>query len=167
MDGVYPSSVCQKLPIKCDGNKTISYTGGTWASTAYIRGRGQTSFATEVYDEGWPDYLTNNPPPTIIYVRVAPSQYDATKMVYWINGWQQPRLLLTAGKKYQFNVSACGNPFYLTTDPTGGQGNKGNLTSLNPSDFFTTTLTVNPNLPREFYYQCSNFPGMGGRIKVI
>lgn len=165
MDGVYPSSTCYKQSIQCCGKKTISDTGGTWVSNAYIRNRGQTSFPTEIWDEGWPDYLTNNPPPVPVYVRVAPSQYDRTKMVYWINGWERPRLVLTVGKKYQFNVSTCGHPFYFTTDSFGGNGNKGGVTSVPPADYFVSTFTMEPGqVPNQFYYQCSNHPGMGGEV---
>ncbi len=166
MDGVYPTSDCPQLPIACNENKSCSGTGGTWASTAFIRNRGQTSFATHVYDEGWPDYLTNNPPPTPVYVRAAPSQYDSTKLVYWINGWERPRLVLTRGKKYQFNVSTCGQPFYLTSEPKGGQGNKNNVTAVAPSDFYVTTYTIAPGMPSKFYYQSAKLAGMGGEVGI-
>ena len=166
MDGVYPTTDCFKQPVGCCNGKSNSLTGGTWVSSAFIKNRGQTSFATETYDEGYPDYLTNNPPPTPLYVRVAPSQYDASKLVYWINGWQQPRLILTCGKKYQFNVSTCGQPFYLTTDPTGGNGNKDPVSQVVPSDFYVYTYTINPGLPGEFYYQSANGAGMGGKVIV-
>nr|QBK87893.1 MAG: beta-sandwich protein [Marseillevirus LCMAC202] len=166
MDGVYPTSYCPKQPVACCGNKTISGTGGTWVSTAFIRNRGQTSFATQVYDEGWPDYLTNNPPPTPLYVRAAPSQYDANKLVFWINGWERPRLILTCGKKYQFNVSTCGQPFYFTSDPEGGNGDKGNVTSVVPSDFYVSTYTMNPGVQQKFYYQSANKAGMGGEVVI-
>jgi hypothetical protein len=166
MDGVYPTSYCSKQPVTCCGNKTESTTGGTWVSNAFIRNRGQTSFATEVYDEGWPDYLTNNPPPTPLYVRVAPSQTDPKKMVYWINGWERPRLILTCGRKYQFNVNTCGYPFYFTTDSKGGQGNKDPVSQVVPSDFYVYTYTMNPGVPQEFYYQCANISDMGGKVLV-
>lgn len=162
MDNVYPTSLCPQLPISCGG----STTGGTWASTAFIRNRGQTSFATEVYDEGWPDYLTNNPPPTPVYIRAAPSQYDRNKLVYWVNGWERPRLVLTRGKKYQFNVNTCGQPFYLTTESSGGKGNVGNITSVAPSDFYVTTYTITENMPKKFYYQSTNLFGMGGEVII-
>jgi len=167
MDGVYPTSYCYKQPVVCCGdNKTQSYTGGTWVSNAFIRNRGQTSFVTEPYDSGWPDYLTNNPPPSLLYVRVAPSQYYPYNNVFWINGWERPRLILTCGKKYQFNVMTCGHPFYLTTDPKGGNGNKDNVTQVMPADFFVTTYTITPNLPKHFYYQSANHSGMDGEILV-
>jgi hypothetical protein len=166
MDRVYPTSYCPKLPVQCCGDKTISETGGTWVSAGFIRNRGQTSFATEVYDEGWPDYLVNNPPPAPLYVRIAPSQYDGNKLVYWINGWERPRLVLTCGHKYQFNVSTCGQPFYFTSDNTGGHGNKNNITSVAPSDFYVSTYTMNPGVPEKFYYQSTNLSGMGGEVII-
>jgi hypothetical protein len=167
MDGVYPTSYCPQQPVGCcSDHSTISGTGGTWVSNAFIRNRGQTIFATKVYDEGWPDYLTNNPPPTPLYIRAAPSQYDPKKMVFWINGWERPRLILTCDKKYQLNVSTCGHPFYFTTDPKGGNGNKDNVTQVTPSDFYVSTYTMNPGVPKKFYYQCANHPGMGGEVII-
>ena len=166
MDGVYPSSYCGKLPIVCNGDSSVNLSGGVWVSNSFIRNRGQPTFPTLQYDEGWPDYLTNNPPPTQLYVRTAPSQYDKNKIVFWINGWERPRLLLTHGKKYQFNVSTAGNPFYLTVDPQGGVGDKNNIGPNIPSDYFVTTVTIN-NLPDRFYYQSANTPGMGGEVVII
>jgi len=167
MDGLYPTSYCSKQPIRCTGDGgTMSYTGGTWASTAYIRNRGQTSFATMVYDEGWPDYLVNNPPAINVYVRVAPSQYDKNKMVFWLNGWERPRLVLTRGKKYQFNIVTAGHPFILTSDPNGGNGSQGQVGSVSQTDYFVFTISVSKETPTNFYYQCSNHPGMGGKVFV-
>lgn len=166
MDKIYPTNVCNKQPIICTKDGSKSYTGGTWVSSSYIRNRGQTSFATQIYDEGWPNYLTNNPPPSLLYVRVAPSQYNKNKLVYWINGWERPRLILTLGKKYQFNVVTCGNPFFLTTDPNGGNGDIGNVSSVNASDYFVTTITVTEDLPKSFYYQSSKNSEMGGQVII-
>lgn len=155
MDGVYPTSYC---PHKCKGQ-------GTWVSNAFIRNRGQTSFPTESYDEGYPDYLTNNPPPKPLYVRVAPS-IKTGKPVFWINGWERPRLILTCGKKYQFNVNTHGHPFYFTTNKDGGTGDVNNITAVKPSDYYVYTYTMNPGVPGEFYYQCTLHPGMGGKVVV-
>ena len=167
MDGVYPTSYCHKQPITCKDGQSTSKTGGTWVSNSFIRNRGQTSFATEIYDEGWPDYLTNNPPPTPLYVRVAPSMKTPGKMVFWINGWEQPRLILTCGRKYQINVVTAGQPFYLTTDPQGGKGAVEPVSQVSPSDFFVATYSINPGMPKKFYYQSTNSAGMGGEVVVI
>lgn len=158
-------SSCYKQPVKCVDSKLVSNTGGTWVSSAYIRNRGVTAPATEVYDQDWPDYLTNNPAPTTLYVRVAPSQYSK-KPVFWINGWERPRLILTCGKKYQFNISTCGHPFYFTMDPTGGNGNDQNLTGIVPADYDMRTYKINPTLPGKFYYQCSLHKDMGGEVVI-
>lgn len=166
MDGVYPTSTCFKQPVTCENGKFTSYTGGTWVSNSFIRNRGQTSFATEIYDQGWPNQLTNNPAPVPVYVRAAPSQYDPSKMVFWINGLERPRLVLTSGKKYQLNVSTCGYPFYFTTDENGGNGNKDNITQVQPSDYYVSTYTMNEGVPTNFYYQCANKPGMGGKVVI-
>jgi len=160
MDGVYPPTNCYKQPITCKDGKTMSYTGGTWVSSGYLRDRGQTSFPTEIYDEGWPGYLVNNPPPSLLYVRAAPSQYDKSKMVFWINGWERPRLVLTRGKKYQFNILTAGHPFYFSS--LDGKP----VTDIPPTDYYVTTITVDQNMPCEFKYDCNIHPGMGGKIIV-
>jgi len=159
MDGLYPSSNCNNLQFSCN-------TGGTWISTAFIRNRGETSFATIEYDEGYPDYLTNNTPATIVYIRVAPSQYTPNKKSFWINGWERPRLVLTRNKKYQFNVVTCGEPFYLTTSSKGGLGNVENITAVSPSDYYVYTYTITPNVPGKFFYQSSKTDGLGGIVIV-
>jgi hypothetical protein len=135
-------------------------------SNAYIRNRGQTSFPTQDYDEGWSPELTNNTPPVLIYVRVAPSQRDPSKTVFWVNGWERPRIVLRRGHKYQVNVNTYGNPFYFTTNSEGGAGDEGNITQVTPSDYYVSTYTMNPGVPNKFYYQCSNVAGMGGEVVV-
>ena len=166
MDGVYPKSTCHKFPLSCSDGKTTSYTGGTWVSSGFIRGRGQPTFVTAEYDAGYPDYLTNNPPPIQIFVRVQPSQYDPSKKVFWINGWERPRLVLTRGKKYQINIVTCGHPFFFTKDSTGGHGIVESVTNIPPTGYFVTTFNVTPDLPKEFYYQCTLHPGMGGKVLI-
>jgi hypothetical protein len=108
MDGIYPTSTCFNNP-----NCSNKSNGGVWVSNAYIRNRGQPSFVTEQWDEGFQNKYTNNVPATQIYVRSASSTKDPSKQVFWINGWEQPRLILQAGRKYQFNVSTCGSPFII------------------------------------------------------
>jgi len=166
MDGLYPTTDCWKFPLRCNDGKTESGTGGTWVSSSFIRGRGQTSFATEPYDSGWPDYLTNNTPAVQVFVRVAPSGDGSGRSVYWINGYERPRLVLTRGTKYQFNIMTCGHPFYLTTAETGGQGDVSNVTSVPPTDYFTTTIYIDDKMPCDFYYQCSLHDGMGGNVII-
>lgn len=154
MDGVYPTSYCPKQIC----------SGGTIVSSSFIRNHSRPNSATEIFDKGWPDYLTNNPPPSLLYVRVAPSRQNPSKMVYWINGWERPRLILTKNKKYQLNVSTHGYPFYFTTDPTGGHGNKDNITQVPPSDYYVSTYTIGDST--NFYYQSSAHPDMGGEVIV-
>lgn len=89
------------------------------------------------------------------------------KKVFWINGWEHPRLLLTRGKKYQFNIMTCGYPFYFTTDPEGGHGNINNIMGITPSDWDLRTYTIGKGIPSKFYYQSTGFPGMGGEVIVL
>jgi len=168
MDGIYPKSDCWKFPFTCNNGITKSYTGGTWVSSSFIRNRGETSFVTMPYDEGYTQGLkdgqiTNNPS-VQIFCRVAPSQYNPNKLVFWLNGWERPRLFLKIGQKYQVNVVTAGNPFYFTLDSEGGKGNNKNITQVYPSDYFTTTFTMNDYLPKKFYYQSANTEGMGGEV---
>jgi hypothetical protein len=166
MDSVYPNNSCGSLNVGCVGGSGINYGGGTWISTNYIRNRGETSFVTAEWDMGYPDSLTNNVPATTIYVRCAVSQFDPRKKVLWVNGLERPRIVLTLGKKYQFNVMTCGEPFFFTLDPKGGNGNVDNVSQIQPSDYFKTTITASKNLPKTFYYQTTNVPDMGGTIII-
>jgi hypothetical protein len=157
MDGVYSKTNCFKFPIN---DKCHSLTGGTWVSNNYIRNRGQVSLETEIYDEGYPNYLVNNSPPITLYVRVAPSQLNKNNMVFWINGWERPRLILTSGKKYQFNISTCGHPFYFSDE------NNNKITNLVASDYNLQTITITDNLPKKFLYKCSIHSNMGGEVII-
>jgi len=150
MDGVYPMTTCYKQPYDCNG----SYTGGTWASVSHIRDRGQITPVTQAFDEGYPDYLTNNSPPSMVYVRIAPSQYNQNQMVYWLNGWERPRLVLKRGKKYQFNINTPGYPFMLSIGTP-------------PTDYFTTTYTIDNTVPTNFKYGCYSNLNMGGDVVVL
>ena len=162
---IYRDNVCGSLNIGCKGGQTINPGGGAWVSSGYIRNRGEFTFESLPWDLGYPDNLTNNPPPTPLYVRCAVSQYDPTKRVLWVNGLQQPRLVLTRGRKYQFNVMTCasGGGFFFTSQAPAGRadGNVGNLTHIEPSDYFVSTIVINDKFPTNFYYQMTKIPGNG------
>ena len=125
----------------------------TWISNSYIRNRG---LPNPVYDEPLAECVVNNPPPTPVYVRIAPNSHG--KPVFWLNGYRQPNLKLTRGKKYQFNVITAGHPFVLRT-------NEGADLSR-ATDYFTTTITAD-GLPNQFVYECSLHPGMGGKVQIV
>lgn len=164
MDGVYPTNNCIKRLVDENGNDLpmSQQPGRTWVSTSFIRSNGQLSIPTRAFDEGYPNYLTNNAPPSQVFVRVEPSQKDPSKLVFYLNGYQQPRLFLTCGKKYQFNINTRGHPFYfITNDKKQVVGN------FPPTDYFVTTITVNPDLPKSFRYECAAHPGMGGEVVVL
>ena len=167
MDGLFPSSTCITQPVRCENGNFISYTGGTWVSSSYIRGRGQPTEVGFDWQQGWPKELTNNPPAAQIFVRMLPSAQDPSKLVFWLNGWERPRLFLKRGKKYQVNINTCGFPFYFTYDPHGGNGDKDNVYGVVPTDFFTKTYAIKEDAPSKFYYQCSLHPDIGGEVIVI
>ena len=135
----------------------------TWVSTAFIRDKALPN----QYSDPLPDYLTNNPPATQVFIRVGPSKKNPSKLVFWINNIERPRLLLTKGKKYKFNVYTQGHPFYFTTDSSGGNGNVGNVNGVSPCDYYSDTFVMDSNVPKQFYYQCSNHPDMGGQVLII
>lgn len=158
MDGIYPNNYCSQFPSNC--NSLIP--DRTWIGTNFIRNRGLTTDVTKFYDDGYPSNLTNNPPPVPIYVRIGQSLKNPNEIVYWINGYERPRLILTRGKKYQFNVNTFNYPFYLTNDKDGGD----NLSYVKPSSYFVQTFTINDKLPSKFYYECLNKKYMGGDVII-
>lgn len=138
------SSYCCKLNPEPDQ---------TWISNSYIRNRG---LPNPVYDEPLSDAVVNNPPATPVYVRVAPN--STGKLVFWLNGYCQPNLKLTRGKKYQFNIMTPGHPFVL-------RASDGKNLSV-ATDYVTTTLTAQ-GLPDQFTYECVLHPGMGGKVQIV
>ncbi len=157
MDGVIPTNDCWKQSHN---------GGGVWISSTYIRNRGEVTPETLDWDLGWQKYNTDNVPPTLLYVRVENSAKKNGKPVFYINGYETPRLILTCGKKYQFNINTIGFPFFFTTDPVGGC-NKDNVTNIPPSEYDNRTYTITHDFPKIFYYQSSLYPGMGGQVIVV
>lgn len=146
----------------CELNTTNNSTD-TWISTAFIRDRGYPT----IFNESFPDSIVNNPPAINVFVHLGPSKKNPLKLVFYINNLEQPRLLLSRNKKYQFNVNTRGYPFYFTTDSIGGKGNYNNITNIIPSDYFKTTFLMDDNLSGQFYYQCALYPEMGGKVLLL
>lgn len=138
------TSYCDKLNPEPDQ---------TWISNSFIRNRG---LPNPVYDQPLAECVVNNPPPSMVYVRLARNSQG--KLVFWLNGWQQPNLKLTRGKKYQFNIMTPGHPFVLRT--TDGQ------VLSRATDYFTTTITAS-GFPETFRYECALHPGMGGNVQIV
>lgn len=86
--------------------------------------------------------------------------------VYLVNGVESPRIYLTVGRTYTFEVNARGHPFHITTDARGGTGfQRGAITQAverGSFDFTPTSEMINMKL----YYQCDLHPGMGYKIHV-
>lgn len=123
----------------------------TFVSSSFIRGKGVPT----VYDNSFPDTLTNNPPPTQIFVR---TEIINGKPYFNINGKTQPRLLLTKGKKYQFNIVTKGHKFYFSSKPMGNP----DIFGIPPVDYDLRTYTTPDH---DYYYTSTN--GMAGKVKVI
>ncbi len=86
-----------------------------------------------------------------------------------INGVHEQEITLTRGVTYTFGIDTPGHPFYLTTDPTGGPGAPGEITSgVMGSQTQTGTLTFTPgaSTPALIYYQCAVHPDMGWKIDI-
>jgi len=163
MDGIISNNSC-KQNQKMDG----PYYGG-YVSTNFIRGTGQViEGVSDDWARGYSYQQSNNTPPIQIFIRILPSLYDPSKYVFWINGYQQPRLFLIKGKNYVFNINTWGYKFYMTTDPIGGNGIVDNITNVPSSDYDKRTYTVpwNTSLTK-FYYQCPDVPNMGGEIILL
>ncbi len=154
MDGLYPTNNCQK-----------NLGRGMYVSSGHIRNQGQLTFPTLEYDLGYSSIFTNNPPPINVYVRLATDK-TTNKTTFWVNGRQRPRLVLKRGQNYQFNISTIGIPFYLTTDPIGGNGNNLPLTNVPPVDYDLRTYTIDNTFPCKFYYQSSAVQNIGGEIVI-
>jgi len=82
---------------------------------------------------------------------------SSRRSVFWINGYERPRLVLARGKKYQLNIVAQGQPFYFTTSHVGGTPRE-RITELWPSDYTVATVVVDNILPDTFYYQSVSCP---------
>lgn len=162
MDGLYPPTDCRKTFYRPGPPGTFS--GVNAVTGHFILNKGQAIYDTLL--GGYPNYVTDNPPAVTLFIRVMPSLQEPGKMVLWINGYEKPRLHLIRGKKYALNVACCGYPIILSTDPIGGNGDKGNLTGIKPFDYGATTISISPEIPNKFYYQCSTFKNMGNQIII-
>ena len=116
----------------------------------FIRNRGQPT----IYDFPWPDTLVNNPPPTLVYVRLYNNVFN-------LNNKQMPRLLMTQGRKYQFNIVTNGVPFYFSTQPAG----KPDVFGIPPTDWDLRTYTAGESTPKKFYYTSPD--GVAGEVNVV
>lgn len=93
---------------------------------------------------------------------------QGTYQVIKVNDNVAPRIYLTRGKTYQFNVDT-GNPnamFYLSNSPISN-GNAGNgMAGLTPMYQGTAQITVDKSFPDHFYYHVTNQPSAGNIIIV-
>ena len=106
-------------------------------------------------------------------VNINPSKKDSTKNVYFINGEEQPILILQRGNTYNFKLSSpetsstgytgSNHPFYLSTGTTWSQNGYENeyLTGVTGSRSYyggantTLTFTVPSGAPNTLYYNCA------------
>jgi len=125
----------------------------TVVSVSHIRDSDSMNNITRDYASVDPMWL-NNVPATQVFVR-----YDPRTESFSLNGKCMPRLLLTKGKKYSFNVVTNGHLFgFFSKD-----GN--NLTYVPPSDYNKFVITIDCTLPEEFYYGSKD--GIMGHVKLV
>jgi hypothetical protein len=81
---------------------------------------------------------------------------------YVVDGISAPRLVLTAGETYTFRLNLPGQPFYITSNPLGGERHH---TGQETGDFvWTPTLD---DVGKSFYYQSTKEPGWGYKIRIV
>ncbi len=88
---------------------------------------------------------------------------------YAINGIQGNELTLMRGTTYTFSIDTPGHPFYLTTDPVGGAGAPGEITTGvtgSLTDVGVLTFTPGASTPNLIYYQCGVHQYMGWKITI-
>lgn len=87
---------------------------------------------------------------------------------FYINGVEAPALHLSRGVYYEF-VNNSDEPFYFTTDSTGGIGSPGSINKKKSKDFIglangTIFFKTTDDLPDTFYYQSGAHENMGSAI---
>ena len=121
-------------------NRLQSYPH-TVVTSSFIRNNGLPT----VYDIGYSPELTNNTPGIPVYVRLGRSN---GKKYFVINHKVSPRLLLTRGKKYQFNIVTECCPFYFSSKPFGPP----DIFGIPPVAYDTRGYKITDNIPNKFYY---------------
>lgn len=81
---------------------------------------------------------------------------------YVVDGITAPRLVLTAGETYTFRLNVPGQPFYITSNPLGGERHH---TGQETGDFVWTP-TLN-DVKKSFYYQSTKEIGLGYKIRIV
>ena len=94
---------------------------------------------------------------------------DAVAGAYWINGVNNPTLIVRRGQAYTFNLNVAGHPFWLQTTGSGYQ--EANVYSSGFTGNSQTTgehqWVVSEDAPDEIFYQCEFHPVMFGKIIVV
>lgn len=124
---------------------------GSYVSANYIRNKSSESNVSDNYAL-YPEADTNNTPATRVFVRSNPDG------AFEINGKTAPRLLLTRGKKYQFNV--------VTSAPFGMFDTNG--IALTPMSKYTVFgFQSDSQTPTEFFYGSNVSRGHRGSVKLV
>lgn len=126
----------------------------THISNTYIRNKGELNSTLVRYGEASAEDV-NNTPLMHLYITVDYSKVIPKKLVFWINGMERPRLVLTRGNRYNFNINTPDHPFYLTTGVAA------------PSEKCCFIYHIDENVPRDFAYMCTLHSGMGGAVLVV
>lgn len=145
------------LARSCGGNNynpaLVENMERSYVSANFIRNKSSPSNVSNDYAH-YSESGANNPPSTSVYVRL-----DPATGLFVLSGKRMPRLVLTRGKKYQFNVVTPGKPFYLF-------GSTPDLATAS-TDNGRYTILVDNTWPAEFFYGCANGESsMTGKIVV-
>lgn len=138
--------------------------GKSYISSSFIKNKGGIiQGVNDEWVEGYSFQQTNNTPPIPIYVRLMPSSVDPNKNVFWINGYQQPRLFLIEGKTYSFNINTYDEEFYISD-------NQARPVSVQPTNYAKYSLTIpcsGKNTTRKYNYRSLNNENIGGEIIIL
>jgi hypothetical protein len=81
---------------------------------------------------------------------------------YTIDGIYSPRLVLTAGETYTFRLNVPGQPFYITSNPLGGERHR----SGQETGDFTWTPSLS-DVGKPLYYQSTKTTGLGYKFRIV
>jgi hypothetical protein len=143
-----PLPICNRL----QGYPNVAVTSN------FIRDRGIPT----PYDIGFLPEYTDNTPAIQLFVRLG-TDSTTGKKYFVINGKTSPRLLLTRGKKYQFNIVTECCPFYFSQKPFG----QPDVFGIPPIAYDLRTYKITDNIPNKFYYTSTDSECLVGEVVII
>ena len=145
----------------------------SWSTTTvYANTADQTTWKTFGIDSGTvtsivdSDYLELKRPAETIFsiVNSGTSAYTFTGDGF-SSATNNPKLYITRGKTYKFEINASGHPFEIK-DSSGGSAYNTGVTN-NGAQTGNIFFTPDMNAPTSLIYQCTNHSGMVGDIVIL